>query len=63
MFRWSAVKDAMSLALQQVREKLTNQCVSILTAYRKHCTAANSGPGQVCSVVLVLDEFLGSAVL
>eukprot|EP00042_Codosiga_hollandica_P047345 m.511602 g.511602 ORF g.511602 m.511602 type:complete len:1116 (-) comp57429_c0_seq1:250-3597(-) len=48
-----ALKDISSLTLTQIREKLTNQCVAVLTAYRKHCTAPNSGPGQ-----LILPECL-----
>ena len=34
-------------SLKNVREHLTDECVKILTSYRKHC-ATSTAPGQVC---------------
>ena len=42
-----AIQNATALSLQEIREKITNQCVTALTAYRKLCTQPNTGAGQV----------------
>ncbi|KAI8324754.1 hypothetical protein GQ54DRAFT_295924 [Martensiomyces pterosporus] len=41
-----AVAEAMATPLRQIREKLTDRCVQILTAYRRNC-ASGSSPGQL----------------
>jgi len=34
-------------SLRNVTDNLTDECVKILTSYRKHC-ASSTAPGQVC---------------
>lgn len=46
-------RDAISMPLPAVRDKLTSLTCAILACYRRHCTAANSGSGQ-----LILPESL-----
>lgn len=46
-------RDAFSMPLAAVRDKLTAMTCGILACYRKHCTSANSGSGQ-----LILPESL-----
>ncbi|GAB5592811.1 COPII coat Sec23p-Sfb3p heterodimer component [Umbelopsis nana] len=41
-----AITMAGSKSTQQLRDELTDKCVKILTAYRKHC-AYSSSPGQL----------------
>ncbi|KAJ1938807.1 COPII coat Sec23p-Sfb3p heterodimer component, partial [Linderina pennispora] len=41
-----AVADAMHTPLKQIRDKLTDRTVQILTAYRRNC-ASGSSPGQL----------------
>ncbi|KAJ1930098.1 COPII coat Sec23p-Sfb3p heterodimer component, partial [Linderina macrospora] len=41
-----AVADAMNTPLKQIRDKLTDRTVQILTAYRRNC-ASGSSPGQL----------------
>ncbi|KAI9503012.1 COPII coat Sec23p-Sfb3p heterodimer component [Coemansia spiralis] len=41
-----AVSEALTTPLKNVREKLTDRCVQILTAYRRNC-ASGSSPGQL----------------
>ncbi|KAJ1961557.1 COPII coat Sec23p-Sfb3p heterodimer component [Dipsacomyces acuminosporus] len=41
-----AVSEAMNVPLRQIRDKLTDRCVQILTAYRRNC-ASGSSPGQL----------------
>ncbi|KAI9342470.1 Sec23/Sec24 trunk domain-containing protein [Zopfochytrium polystomum] len=42
----ASVSQAATTLLKTVREQLTDRCVKILTAYRKHC-ASSSSPGQL----------------
>ncbi|KAJ3328411.1 COPII coat Sec23p-Sfb3p heterodimer component [Blyttiomyces sp. JEL0837] len=42
----ASVSQAVSTPLKTVREQLTDRCVKILTAYRKHC-ASSTSPGQL----------------
>lgn len=46
--RWFsiAIAQMVNTTLKQVREKLSERCVKILAAYRKHA-ASSSSPGQV----------------
>lgn len=48
-----AIKDTLSVNLQEIRDKIQNQCVGILAAYRKSCANSNTGTGQ-----LILPECL-----
>lgn len=48
-----AIKDTLSINLQEIREKIQNQCVGVLAAYRKSCANSNTGSGQ-----LILPECL-----
>ncbi|KAJ2909357.1 COPII coat Sec23p-Sfb3p heterodimer component, partial [Coemansia aciculifera] len=41
-----AASDALTTSLKSIREKLTDRCVQILTAYRRNC-ASGSAPGQL----------------
>ncbi|RKP40087.1 hypothetical protein BJ085DRAFT_13704 [Dimargaris cristalligena] len=41
-----AVSEALTSPLKSVRDKLSDKCVRVLTAYRRHC-AAGSSPGQL----------------
>ena len=42
-------KDAFSMPLATVREKIVNNlCVGVLACYRKNCTSPNTAAGQVC---------------
>ncbi|KAJ2345920.1 COPII coat Sec23p-Sfb3p heterodimer component [Coemansia sp. RSA 2618] len=41
-----AVSEALSTPLKNIREKLSDRCVQILTAYRRNC-ASGSSPGQL----------------
>ncbi|KAJ2617786.1 COPII coat Sec23p-Sfb3p heterodimer component [Coemansia sp. RSA 1365] len=41
-----AVAEALSTPLKSIREKLSDRCVHILTAYRRNC-ASGSSPGQL----------------
>lgn len=43
----TAISQASSKPLRQVREQLTDTCVKALLAYRKHC-ASSTSPAQVC---------------
>ena len=43
-----AIKDTNSITLQEIRDKIQNQCVGILAAYRKSCANSNTGAGQAC---------------
>ncbi|KAJ1752962.1 COPII coat Sec23p-Sfb3p heterodimer component [Coemansia sp. RSA 1821] len=42
----AAVTEALSQPLRSIRERLSDRCVQILTAYRRNC-AAGSPPGQL----------------
>jgi len=42
----SAVAEMFNQSLKNVREHLTDECVKILTSYRKHC-ATSTAPGQL----------------
>ncbi|KAI8910290.1 Sec23/Sec24 trunk domain-containing protein [Gorgonomyces haynaldii] len=48
----ATIQEAFTTPLKTLRERLTQRCVKILTAYRQHC-AASSSPGQ-----LILPESL-----
>ncbi|KAJ1930728.1 COPII coat Sec23p-Sfb3p heterodimer component [Tieghemiomyces parasiticus] len=41
-----AVSETLAFPLRTVRDKLSDKCVRVLTAYRRHC-AAGSSPGQL----------------
>ncbi|KAJ1560093.1 COPII coat Sec23p-Sfb3p heterodimer component, partial [Nowakowskiella sp. JEL0078] len=41
-----AVAQTVSSSLRQVREQLTDKCVKVLSAYRRH-VASSTGPGQL----------------
>ncbi|KAJ2363720.1 COPII coat Sec23p-Sfb3p heterodimer component [Coemansia sp. RSA 2610] len=41
-----AVAEALTTPLKSIREKLSDRCVQILTAYRRNC-ASGSSPGQL----------------
>jgi protein transport protein SEC24 len=42
----SGITQSLSKSLRDVRDALTDTCVKVLLAYRKHCASATS-PGQV----------------
>ncbi|TPX31423.1 hypothetical protein SmJEL517_g05252 [Synchytrium microbalum] len=42
-----AISQSLSAPLRTVREQITDKCVKILTAYRKHCASSSSNPGQL----------------
>ncbi|ORX44709.1 hypothetical protein BCR36DRAFT_301198 [Piromyces finnis] len=42
----SAVAEMFNQSVKNVRENLTDECVKILTSYRKHC-ATSTAPGQL----------------
>ncbi|KAI8871996.1 hypothetical protein GQ42DRAFT_120009 [Ramicandelaber brevisporus] len=41
-----AIAEMPGLPLKSIRDQLTNKCVNVLAAYRRHC-APNSQPGQL----------------
>ncbi|RKP23249.1 hypothetical protein SYNPS1DRAFT_31035 [Syncephalis pseudoplumigaleata] len=45
----AAMAEAMTTSLKSVGDQLTDKCVRVLAAYRKHCAAASS-PGQYFGV-------------
>jgi hypothetical protein len=52
-----AMTEAMTTPLKNVGQQLTDKCVHVLAAYRKHCATATS-PGQVSEVILANNLLL-----
>src|SRR5687767_4484820 len=56
--------EALTVPLKSVRDQLTDKCVRVLAAYRKHCATPTS-PGQVSATVdgLYAKHLTGTAAL
>lgn len=57
-----AVKDARSVPLPALRQRLERHCVSILGSYRRRCTTSNASAGQLIlpETLKLLPVYVGS---